>query len=145
MRNNLLVILLFIVILVCGSCDNSKKRASVSESFIENKTGDVVLGVSSKIIDFGKVNTTKSKSLNLSVSVTNEGKKTLVLQKADVSCGCMEVKLDKNVLRASEKAQVKIIVKTEGNDGYFNKAVFITSNAKNSPEIIRVKGEFFSN
>ena len=133
------------MILVCGSCNNSKKRASVSESFIENKVGDIVLGVSSKIVDFGKVNTVRIKNLSLSVTATNEGKRPLVLQKADVSCGCMDVKFGKSVLRADESTQIKINVKTEGNNGYFNKAVFITSNAKNSPEIIRVKGEFFSN
>lgn len=104
-----------------------------------------MLGVSSKIVDFGKVNTVRIKNLSLSVTATNEGKRPLVLQKADVSCGCMDVKFGKSVLRADESTQIKINVKTEGNNGYFNKAVFITSNAKNSPEIIRVKGEFFSN
>lgn len=145
MRNGLLIILLFVAVLVYSSCDNSKRRTSVSESFVENKTSDIVLIISPNIVDFGEVNTVKTKVINLSVTATNEGKKSLVLQKADVSCGCMDVKFDKSILRAGESTQIKINVKPEGNNGYFNKAVFITSNAKNSPEIIRIKGDFFSN
>ena len=34
-----------------------------------------------------------------------------------------------------------INIKTENLYGIFNKAIFIRSNAKNDPEIIRVKGE----
>lgn len=71
-----------------------------------------MLGVSSKIVDFGKVNTVRTKNLSLSVTATNEGKRPLVLQKADVSCGCMDVKFGKSVLRADESTQIQGMTRT---------------------------------
>lgn len=40
-----------------------------------------------------------------------------------------------------EKGFIKITINTEKQKGYFNKSIFVNSNAKNNLEIIRIKGE----
>lgn len=122
------------------SCGTNDKKKLKSESFFEEQGKHAVLEISPKIIDFGKVKASAQNVLHLSATITNTGTEPLVLYKADVSCGCISVSLDKTPLRVGEIGKVRINVKTEGNNGVFNKAVFIQSNAKNNPEIIRVKG-----
>ena len=60
----------------------------------------------------------------------------MALYKADVSCGCIEVDFCKKALHKNETTNMIINIKTENLYG-----IFIRSNAKNDPEIIRVKGE----
>ena len=134
---------LFFLILICSSCNKKGNSSPGDEPYLINKDSAAVLNISSKIVDFGKVNTFRQEIVELNVLIAYAGAKTLGLYKEDVSCGCMKVEFDKKVLRAGESSKIRILVHTEGNDGFFNKAVFIQSNAKNNPEIIRVKGEFY--
>lgn len=124
------------------SCGGRGREQLKSEAFLNEEGRDAVLDIVPKVIDFGKVKASAQNVLHLSAAITNTGTRPLVLYKADVSCGCMDISLDKRPLPVGESMKIVINVKTEGNKGTFDKAVFIQSNAKNNPEIIRIKGVF---
>lgn len=122
------------------SCNHKNNKELKSEAFLKEKGQGAILYANPKIIDFKEAKASAKNILHLSSTITNKGSKPLILHKADVSCGCISVSLDKKPVKVGESTTIKISIRTEGNKGVFDKAVFIQSNAENNPEIIRIKG-----
>lgn len=93
-------------------------------------------------VDFGKVSKARHLRLEFKVRLENRGSKPLVINKTDVSCGCMSFDVRQKTVLPGKSVEAAVIVNTDGAVGYFNKSVFIRSAADNDLEIIRVKGEF---
>ncbi len=133
------------IILVIASCNsktsspNSTKEAN-NESSID-KTDSLSLPYLSapKEISFGIAKHNIPKEISLEVQ--NLGKKPLIIEKIDASCGCMKIQHTLRPILNGEKGFIKITINTEKQKGYFNKSIFVNSNAKNNLEIIRIKGE----
>lgn len=123
------------------SCNKNNNSSLKSEAFLKQEERQAVLEVNPKVIDFGNIKKTSKKTLKLNVKLKNNSSNILALYKADVSCGCIEVDFCKKALHKNETTNMIINIKTENLYGIFNKSIFIRSNAKNDPEIIRVKGE----
>lgn len=121
------------------SCENKGNLRAFKK---QNKNGTILVVYPSKI-DFGKVNKKRHSQLEFIIELENKGFKPLVINKTDVSCGCISFDIKNKIIPPGKKVNASLVVKTEGNIGYFNKAVFIRSTANNELEIIRVKGEFF--
>lgn len=134
----LLIIISCVTLFV--SCSNKNNKRLKSEAFLKEQGRGAVLKADPQIIDFKEAKASAKNILYLSSTITNTGTEPLILYKADVSCGCISVSLDKKPLQPGESTKIKIRIKTEGNKGVFDKAVFIQSNAENNPEIIRIKG-----
>lgn len=135
---------MFGLISIFLSCNNGDKNKS-SDNIVSSKKNcesDIILKATPQIIDFGKIDKSKQKVLKSTIKVFNEGDKPLMLYKVDVSCGCIKVDFDNKAILPRKNANILVTVNTENNNGHFNKAIFIRSNAKNDPEIIRVKGIF---
>ena len=73
-------------------------------------------------------------------TVTNSGKEPLILTDAKSSCGCTVPEWPKSPILPGKSAQIKVTYKTS-RIGLINKSVTITSNASNSPVVLRIKGE----
>lgn len=134
----LLIIISCVTLFV--SCSNKNNKRLKSEAFLKEQGRGAVLKANPQIIDFKEAKASAKNILYLSSTITNTGTEPLILYKADVSCGCISVSIDKKPLQPGESTKIKIRIKTEGNKGVFDKAVFIQSNAENNPEIIRTKG-----
>jgi len=69
----------------------------------------------------------------------NTGKEPLIISQAQGSCGCTVPTWPKEPIKPGASASIKVTYDTK-RTGNFEKTVTITSNAKNSPKVIRIKG-----
>lgn len=137
-------LLAFMTFLACGN-ENVKKdngEFAYTEMSGHSDGHGTVLVLHPAKIDFGKVSKEEHPELKFKVRLENKGSKPLVINKTDVSCGCMSFDVRQKTILPGKIVMASVVVKSEGNTGYFNKAVFIRSTADNDLEIIRVKGEF---
>lgn len=70
---------------------------------------------------------------------TNTGKEPLIITNAKGSCGCTVPTWPKEPIAPGEQAVIKVKYDTQ-RIGNFTKTVTVTSNAKNSPKVVRIKG-----
>lgn len=73
-------------------------------------------------------------------SFTNIGKEPLVITEAHGSCGCTVPVWPKEPIKKGDKATIKVTFNSAGKLGLQDKTITITSNAKNSPKILHMKG-----
>jgi hypothetical protein len=97
--------------------------------------------ISPEKIDFGIVNRTEVPKLSRIVYLRNLGNKPIVIQKVDVSCGCITGTLSSGIILPDSQQQLNISVNITKQNGYFNKTIFINSSASNKLELLRIKGE----
>lgn len=71
---------------------------------------------------------------------TNAGKEPLIITNAQGSCGCTAPEYSKEPIRKGEKGMIKVTFNSAGKMGMQDKTVTVTSNAKNSPVILHIKG-----
>ncbi len=71
---------------------------------------------------------------------TNTGKEPLVIKEARGSCGCTVPKWPHNPIAPGQEDTVKVTYDTH-RIGVFQKTVTITSNAKESPLVLSIKGK----
>ncbi len=70
----------------------------------------------------------------------NTGKEPLIIQNAQASCGCTVPIWPKEPIMPGQSGMIK--VKYDSNRvGAFTKTVNVTSNAKNNPKMITIKGK----
>jgi hypothetical protein len=70
----------------------------------------------------------------------NEGTVPLVLSNVQASCGCTTPSWTKDPVKPSETGEIKVHYDTN-RLGAFSKSITVTSNAENSPVILRISGE----
>ena len=74
---------------------------------------------------------------------TNTGKEPLVIKEAHGSCGCTVPKWPHAPIAPGQKDTIKVTYDTH-RIGVFVKTVTITSNAKESPVVLNIKGKVLS-
>lgn len=88
--------------------------------------------------DFGQVNYNDPAVFDF--VFTNTGTEPLIVQKPKSSCGCTLPSWPKDPIMPGQKDKVSVTYRTN-RVGAINRSVTVTSNAKNSPEIVlRIKG-----
>jgi len=70
----------------------------------------------------------------------NEGKVPLVLSSVQASCGCTTPSWTREPIMPNESGEIKVHYDTK-RVGSFSKTITVTSNAVNSPVILRISGE----
>lgn len=90
--------------------------------------------------DFGEIKRETSNSITTSFQFINEGEKPLIIQKADVSCGCVYVEYPQKPVLKGETASIEVTLDVNQLDGHFSKKIFIQSNAYNDVELLHVAG-----
>ena len=73
-------------------------------------------------------------------TVTNEGNEPLIISNAKGSCGCTVPKWSNEPIMPGETTIIDVKYATN-RIGPINKSVTITSNAVNTPKVIRIKGK----
>lgn len=73
------------------------------------------------------------------LTLTNKGKRPLVVYDISTSCGCTVVDYDKRPAFPNENIDLKVTFKAD-NPGYFKKNIIIYCNAKNSPLVFWIEG-----
>lgn len=64
----------------------------------------------------------------------------IIIYKADVSCGCISTKIPDKPIVNGEKGGIEVAVDTKQVSGYFQKSVYVKSNAENDVIFLHVKG-----
>ena len=88
--------------------------------------------------DFGTIE--QGESTTHEFKFTNTGSEPLIISKAEGSCGCTVPIFPKEPIMKNQSATIKVTFNSTGKFGIQDKTVTITSNAKQSPMIIHIKG-----
>lgn len=99
------------------------------------------LGIEDNKFEFGFVRKDEQKTIRCPFVLINTGSKPVVIQKVDVSCGGITVTDYPKVIAPGESKTLYADVHTESQSGFFNKVIYIKSNADNNLEILQIKGE----
>lgn len=141
--NRLLSLSCFILsVLFCNCKDkqsNSKMEVMEPEKPVTIEKNKPYLNVP-KEMDFGTIKKEDVPLKDITIDVCNMGDTPLVILKTDVACSCMKVTHTEQPIRKGEKGYIKVVINTTNQNGFFNKAVFIRSNAQNDLELVRIKG-----
>ena len=70
----------------------------------------------------------------------NTGKKPLILTSVMTSCGCMAPSWPRAPIKSGKTDSIKVLYNTQ-KEGTFFKSIRVYSNAKNSPVILKLKGQ----
>ena len=87
--------------------------------------------------DYGTIN--KDANGDCEFIYTNTGKEPLIITECKGSCGCTVPKWTTEPVLPGQKGTIKVHYATN-RVGQFEKSVTVTSNAKNSPIILKIKG-----
>ena len=72
-------------------------------------------------------------------SFTNTGNEPLIITAAQGSCGCTVPAYPKEPIAKNQKGKIKVTFNPSGKFGTVEKTVTITSNAAQSPMVLRIK------
>jgi hypothetical protein len=88
--------------------------------------------------NFGTIK--QGESVTREFSFTNTGKEALIISSAQGSCGCTVPQYPKEPIPPKGKGVIKVTFNSAGKQGMQDKTVTLTSNAKNSPKVLHIKG-----
>lgn len=91
-----------------------------------------------EVFDFGKIK--QGESVTHEFKFKNAGKEPLIITQAQGSCGCTVPEYPKEPIKQGQTGTIKVTFNSAGKMGAQDKTVTITSNAKNSPMVLHVKG-----
>jgi len=66
--------------------------------------------------------------------LTNEGGKTLYIDRVRASCGCIKTSLSTNEILSGKSAELSVTFDTSGYEGTVGKAIYIETNDEKEPE-----------
>ncbi|MBK7966337.1 MAG: DUF1573 domain-containing protein [Bacteroidetes bacterium] len=88
--------------------------------------------------NFGTIK--QGESVTHEFTFANDGKEDLIITNAQGSCGCTVPLYPKEPIKKGATGTIKVTFNSAGKMGMQDKTVTITSNAKNSPRILHLKG-----
>ncbi len=91
-----------------------------------------------EVYDFGSIK--QGDSVKYNFEFTNTGKDALVITNASGSCGCTVPIWPKEPIAPGAKAVIKVTFNSAGKMGIQDKTVTLTSNAKQNPMVLHLKG-----
>lgn len=134
------IILFLLGGLIVLSCNQKKeyKDKTTSKSTISVSEKPYLI-FTKKEYDLGTIDR-RNELINLDFKFFNKSKQPIIIKKADVSCGCISVKIPHKPILKNKRGVVKISINTKQLRGYFIKQIFISSNAQNNLVILTIKG-----
>jgi hypothetical protein len=88
--------------------------------------------------NFGKIE--QGKSVSYDFKFKNTGKEPLMINDASATCGCTKPTFAKDPIKPGGSGVISVTFNSTGKNGEQDKAITITSNAKENPKIIHLKG-----
>jgi hypothetical protein len=82
--------------------------------------------------DFGQVEANAKPTHNF--ILTNEGGKTLYINRVRASCGCVKTSLSTDEIPSGKSAELSVTFDTTGYEGTVSKAIYINTNDEKEPE-----------
>ncbi len=116
-------------------------RVSVVEYFPQpiDTANSPRISLSQKSVDYGKAK--KGTMVTKEVTITNNGKKPLVIRKLKPTCSCVTAEISKEEIKPGKSAKLKITFDTTDRSGKQVKSVYIFNNDPlNAQSRVMVKG-----
>lgn len=135
------VLLLFSILF--PSC-NQKTQPSFKEQQTEKTTLERPYLSVQESYDFGTLSKKEVAMKEIEINIQNTGNEILVINKADVTCGCMRTEFTKSPIKKGENGKINVKINTKNQNGIFSKPVIISSNAQNNVVIVRIKGRIIN-
>jgi len=110
-----------------------------SQEAKENQALKPVITFSETTYDYGNINESNGK-VSHTFEVTNTGNAALLISNVQASCGCAVSEWSKAPIDPGNKGFIKVTYNPENRPGAFNKTITVTSNAAESPVVIKIKG-----
>jgi len=88
--------------------------------------------------NFGTIE--QGESVTHEFKFVNTGNEPLIISNAEGSCGCTVPIFPKEPIMKNQSATIKVTFNSTGKFGIQDKTVTLTSNAKQNPMIIHIKG-----
>ena len=136
----LLLIEMGFLFTICISCSNNQQTPVKTQA----KNTFCNLEFYPSKIDLGNVHKGAEKRLCRDIILKNKGTVPIVIQKIDVSCGCLYTLLSSKNILPNHSQKLTVCIDLNKQEGIINKTIFINSNANNGLEIIRVKGIIYN-
>ncbi len=92
------------------------------------------------VMDMGTYMQYDDESSRVEFVFINTGKEPLIIEKCKGSCGCTVPEWPKEPIGPGESGVIKVNY-DEKRVGPYTKSITITSNAKTSPKVIKIKGK----
>ena len=88
--------------------------------------------------NFGTI--TEGESITYEFKFTSTGSEPVIITKAEGSCGCTVPTYPKEPIGKGQNSVIKVTFNSTGKMGVQDKTVTLTSNAKQNPMILHLKG-----
>jgi hypothetical protein len=120
---------LFAAILMVSCQSNDKKTAAAGTAVDSTQLTTVQWLDSAR--DFGTIQ--EGQLLEVSFRFRNTGKKPLVIEKVQPSCGCTVAEQPKEPIQPGGEGQIKASFNSQGRTGTNHKTLFVYANMKDAP------------
>ena len=121
---------LFAAILAASCQSNDKKAAAAAGTTMDSTQLTTVQWLDSTR-DFGKIQ--EGQQLEVSFRFRNTGKKPLVIERVQPSCGCTVAEQPKEPVPPGEEGQIKATFNSQGKQGINHKTLNVYANMKDTP------------
>lgn len=130
--------LLFATFLFLSGASIAQEGNKVLTNIGNENTGQAEFKFETEEHNFGTI--TQGESTTYEFKFTNTGSEPLIISKAEGSCGCTVPIYPKEPILKGQSSVIKVTFNSAGKMGVQDKTVTLTSNAKQSPMIIHMKG-----
>ena len=129
-----------VLIMVCALFNNTiyaQQSKTTTHKTTVTQPEKAYFALDTQQVSFGRLTVGNAKTME--VKFTNTGKKTLVLMDVYTNCGYTTVDWPKDPFAPGKSGVIKITYNPT-EEGPFNKAVWIYTNASNKQEEIKIEG-----
>lgn len=135
MKKSFLLVACSLMLTVAANAQTEK--AATAPAAVENKNA---ADMAFEELDYNFNTIKQGESVTREFVFTNNGKEDLIITNASGSCGCTVPVWPKEPIKKGGKGNIKVTFNSAGKMGAQDKTVTITSNAKNSPVVLHLRG-----
>ncbi|HRH65976.1 MAG TPA: DUF1573 domain-containing protein [Bacteroidia bacterium] len=130
---------LFLALLLINAISSSAQEEKKTLSNIGNENSNQAsFAFETDEHNFGTIS--QGESVTYEFKFSNTGNEPLIISKAEGSCGCTVPVYPKEPIMKGQSSVIKVTFNSAGKMGVQDKTVTLTSNAKQNPMIIHMKG-----
>lgn len=136
MKKSILIAVCSVMLSAAVNAQSDKVAAPTTAPADNKNAAEMVF--KSEEYNYGTIK--QGESVTHEFTFVNNGKEDLIITNAQGSCGCTVPQYPKEPVKTGESGTIKVTFNSAGKMGLQDKTVTITSNAKNSPRILHIKG-----
>jgi hypothetical protein len=137
MKTRILIIASFLFVVSFVTAQNQPKAVANDKPEAAQKVNGPVANFDNNTIDLGEL--TQNVPGTATFKLSNDGNEPLVISTAKASCGCTNLKYEKDPIMPGKSMSISATYNA-GALGEFAKTITITTNASEQPVVLVIKG-----